>query len=90
MDVARFLDTNILLYAYDLDDPIKREVALGVVERGWSKPDETAISVQVLQELHVNLERRKVPRAESARIVEDYTRWTVVETTMELLTMGLA
>ena len=89
MSVVRFLDTNILLYAYDLDAPTKRDVALRLVEQGWAAPNETAISVQVLQELHVNLERRRIPRAECVQIVEDYTAWMVVETTLDLLHAGL-
>jgi predicted nucleic acid-binding protein len=89
MSRVRFLDTNILLYAYDLDAPSKREVALRLVEQGWAAPNETAISVQVLQELHVNLERRRIPRSDSVQIVQDYTAWTVVETTLELLQAGL-
>lgn len=89
MSAVRFLDTNILLYAYDLDAPAKRDVSLRLVEQGWTAPDQTVISVQVLQELYVNLERRRTPRAESARIVEDYAAWTVVETTVDLLHAGL-
>ena len=56
MNAARFLDTNILLYAYDLDAPAKRAVALRLVEQGWTALGDTAISVQVLQEMHVNLD----------------------------------
>ena len=37
MNAASFLDTNILLYAYDLDAPAKRSVALELVEAGWSR-----------------------------------------------------
>lgn len=49
MAVKRFLDTNILLYAYDLDAPEKRRVAGTLVEEAWRLPGQTAISVQVLQ-----------------------------------------
>jgi predicted nucleic acid-binding protein len=38
MTASKFLDTNILLYAYDRDAPAKRDVALRLVERGWSSP----------------------------------------------------
>ncbi len=37
-DSRNFLDTNILLYAYDLDAPAKRAVALRLVEQGWTAP----------------------------------------------------
>ncbi len=89
MHAARFLDTNILLYGYDRDAPAKREVALRLVEQGWASPGETAISVQVLQEMHVNLERRGVPRAEAAQIIRDLSQWPVVDNTLALLLSAL-
>lgn len=85
MAVDRFLDTNILVYAYDRDAPAKREIAVRIVEDGWNQPGSVAISVQVLQELYVNLNRCGVPREESAVIVGDLTLWPVVENTLDLL-----
>jgi predicted nucleic acid-binding protein len=90
MHAARFLDTNILLYAYDLDAGIKRERALEIVEQGWKQLGQTAVSVQVLQELHVNMERRGIPRLEIHQLVRDYTVWPVVENTLSLLQGGIA
>ena len=89
MNAARFLDTNILDYAYDLDAPAKRHVAVAIVEGGWTRPGLTAVSVQVLQELYVNLERRGVPRDEATRIVADFSDWPVVENTLDLLHAAL-
>lgn len=89
MSATKFLDTNILLYAYDLDAPAKRAVALGLVEQGWSSLGDTVLSVQVLQELHVNLEKRGVPQAEAAQIVRDFAAWPIVENTFDLLETGL-
>ncbi|MDD5261866.1 MAG: PIN domain-containing protein [Methylacidiphilales bacterium] len=85
MSATRFLDTNILLYAYDIDAPVKRAVALRLVEQAWMSPGETAISVQVLQEMHVNLEKRGVPRVEAGLILRDYAQWPVVDNTLDLL-----
>ena len=90
MHAARFLDTNILLYAYDLDAGIKRERALEIVEQGWKQLGQTAVSVQVLQELHVNMERRGIPRLEIHQLVRDYTVWPVVDNTISLLQGGIA
>lgn len=89
MPAARFLDTNILLYAYDLDAPAKRAVALRWVKRGWTSPGDTAISVQVLQELHVNLVRRGVSPSEATRIVRDFAAWPVVDNTLDILRAAL-
>jgi predicted nucleic acid-binding protein len=89
MNATRFLDTNILLYAYDQDAPAKRSAALRLVEQGWSALGQTAISVQVLQEMHVNLEKRGVAKAEAARIIRDYAAWPVVDNSLEILLAAL-
>lgn len=89
MNATRFLDTNILLYAYDLDAPAKREVALEILETGWNNPGETALSVQVLQELHVNLCKRGVSTTEAATVVRRYATWPVVDNTLGLLLAAL-
>lgn len=89
MNAGRFLDTNILVYAYDRDAPAKREIAIAMVEEGWNRLGETAVSVQVLQELHVNLERRGVAREEAGQIVADFAVWPVVENTLQLLLTAL-
>lgn len=89
MSASRFLDTNILLYAYDLDAPDKRAVALDFVARGWSALGETAVSVQVLQEMHVNLARRGVAPAKAAQIVRDFFPWPIVENSRDLLDVAL-
>lgn len=89
MHAVRFLDTNILLYAYDLDAPHKREVVLGIVEEGWHSLGETAISVQVLQELHVNMERKGIAKEEIHAVMQDFSMWPIVENTLPLLHAGL-
>jgi predicted nucleic acid-binding protein len=89
MPVEVFLDTNILVYAYDLDAGQKREIALSLVERGWLEPGSTAISVQVLQELYVNLVRKGRQHEEAAKIVIDLSAWPVVENSLGLLKTAL-
>jgi predicted nucleic acid-binding protein len=64
-------------------------VALRLVEQGWSSPGETAISVQVLQEMHVDLEKRGVSPAAATQIVRDYVLWPVVDNTLDILQAGL-
>ena len=89
MRANKFLDTNIILYAYDLDAPAKRMVALQLVEQGWTSPGDTAISVQVLQEMHVNLAKRGLSMTEATQIVRDFTDWPVVDNTLDLLQVAL-
>jgi hypothetical protein len=40
--IYSFVASYILLYAYDLDAPAKRETALRLVEQAWLSPGETA------------------------------------------------
>jgi predicted nucleic acid-binding protein len=89
MSATKFLDTNVLLYAYDLDAPAKRAVALRLLEQGWTAPGGTAISVQVLQELHVNLTKHGASQTEATRIVRDFADWPIVDNTLELLQAAL-
>jgi len=84
-----FLDTNVLLYAYDTDSPAKRLKARKWVERGWEFPGEISISVQVLQELAVNLEKKKVSKGEIHQILFDLSAWPVVDNTLLLLKLAL-
>ena len=53
MSVEYCLDTNILLYGYDLDAPEKRLIAASILENAWKFPGSVAVSVQVLQEFFV-------------------------------------
>jgi len=85
----RFIDTNVLLYAYDLESPQKRAQAKKIVEQGWQSLGEAAISVQVLQELQVNLEKRKVPKGEVHQLIYDLSIWPVVDNTLLVFKMAL-
>jgi predicted nucleic acid-binding protein len=89
MNAIRFLDTNILLYAYDQDAPVKRNIALRQVEKGWDSLGETAISVHVLQEMYVNLERHGVSRPVAGQIIQDFSLWPVVDNSLSLFHAAL-
>jgi predicted nucleic acid-binding protein len=75
-----FVDTNVLVYAYDSAAGDKRQAAKSVLAELWRTGD-GLVSTQVLQELYVTL-TRKVPRpldASLAReIVADMLAWDVV------------
>ena len=89
MSGDRFLDTNILLYAYDLDALAKRSGAMGLVEEAWRQPERIALSVEVLQEFHVNFVRSGRPVAEATLIVGDFSSWIVIENSLALFQRGL-
>lgn len=72
-----FLDTNVLVYSYDLSAGAKHERARALVEDLW-RTRNGCISVQVLQEFFVNV-TRKIPAPLSTRtareLVQDLAHW---------------
>ena len=90
MAVERFFDTNILLYGYDLDAGVKRTIAMALIDEAWHRPGLTAISVQVLQEFHVNFLKCGHSQADSAILLDDFSRWPVVDNTIMLFRIGLS
>ena len=74
-----FLDSNVLIYAHDLDAGPKRDIAARVLEGVWE--DGTGvISTQVLQEFYVNVTRKipnPLPPARARGIVENYLFWHI-------------
>lgn len=61
MPAPDFLDTNVLVYAYDPGDPRKRRVAQDLVRRAVA--GEVVISVQVLAEFAATLIHKAAPAA---------------------------
>jgi predicted nucleic acid-binding protein len=78
-----FVDTNILVYAYDVLSGSKNERARALIEKLWSTGG-GVLSTQVLQELCVNL-RRKTAKPltveETLSLIEDYSDWEIVVNT---------
>ena len=79
MSDKAFVDTNILVYAHDLEAGKKHEAARELVEDLWESR-KGVISTQVLQELYVTLTRKipeplKKPVARS--LVANYLNWDV-------------
>ncbi|MDN5697747.1 MAG: PIN domain-containing protein [Rubrobacter sp.] len=72
-----FVDTNVLVYAYDLSAGEKHERARDLVEELW-RTRYGCVSVQVLQEFFVNVPR-KIPKplstAQAKEIVSDLSYW---------------
>src|SRR5437899_8651539 len=76
---AEFVDTNILVYAYDQTAGLKHQSARKLMERLWDS-GEGILSTQVLQEFHVTV-TSKIPKPIPARrvreIISDLGTWTV-------------
>lgn len=79
-DAKVFVDTNILVYAYDVSAREKREKAMEVISGLWNT-GRGVISTQVLQEFFVCV-TKKIPEPlsiETAKsIVSDYLKWDTV------------
>lgn len=74
-----FVDTNILLYAHDLDAGPRHERAAALVRHLWETGG-AMISIQVLQEFYVNVTRkidRPLPPAQARGLIEIYQAWQV-------------
>ena len=75
-----FLDTNIIIYAYDLTAGEKHEVAKKIILDLWDSGLGT-ISTQVLQEFFV-IVTRKIPKPLATKlakeIIKDLLKWNVV------------
>jgi len=86
-----FVDTNIIVYAYDTTAGEKYETAKRILQDLW-RSGEGLISTQILQELYVTL-TRKIPRtlksAQAGEIVEDMLTWDVVVNDGESVLMAI-
>jgi predicted nucleic acid-binding protein len=78
-----FVDTNILIYAHDKSAGSKHTRARKLINELWES-GRGVLSVQVLQEMSVNL-RRKAARPKSLdqvrALIRDYATWEIVPAT---------
>lgn len=74
-----FVDTNVLVYAFDKGDSVKKQIAQDLIDTLMGE-DRLRVSTQVLQELFVTL-TRKVSRGctpeEALAVLDDLTAWPV-------------
>ena len=87
MSDKTFIDTNVLIYAHDIDANAKHKIAKEVLQELWSERT-GVLSTQVLQEFYVNV-TRKIPSPLSkdlARlVVSSYAIWCLETTPTEIL-----
>jgi predicted nucleic acid-binding protein len=89
-----FVDTNVLVYAFDKSTSPKKQVAERLMNE-LMEEDRLRVSTQVLQELFVTLTRKVSQRcstAEALAVLEDLTAWplTVVDYAAIRAAAGLA
>ena len=75
-----FVDTNILVYAHDLDANNKHDQAVEIVSQLWESRN-GVLSTQVLQEFYVTLTRKvssTLSKLEARNLVQKYSHWHLV------------
>jgi predicted nucleic acid-binding protein len=86
MTEKTFVDSNILIYAHDLDAKEKRIAAEALLRELWANRS-GVLSPQVLQEFYVNATRKlskPLPRVTARLIVEKYALWCIDTTAAEV------
>ncbi|MGO9316632.1 MAG: PIN domain-containing protein [Terracidiphilus sp.] len=86
MNAKVFVDTNVLVYAHDIDAGCKQQKALEIL-LDLRQQRSIAVSMQVLQELYNAVTRKlayPMPKDEARAIVEDFSYWCVDTTTEEI------
>lgn len=74
-----FLDTNILVYAHDLDAGEKHAEAVKIVKDLWENRT-GVLSTQVLQEFYINVTRKLgalITPFEAREIIRSYACWEI-------------
>ncbi len=83
-----FIDTNILIYAHNVDAGGKYAVANEILRALWAH-DNGALSTQVLQEFYVHVTEKlskPLSRLEARLAVEDYKAWCISTGPPEIIT----
>lgn len=81
-----FVDTNVLIYAHDIDAGRKREIAQTLLRDLWTERA-GVLSTQVLQEFYVNATRKirtPLPKPAARGVVSTYASWSVDVTTADV------
>ena len=88
MSDRTFVDTNVLIYAHDVDARSKHELAKTVLRELWGERN-GVVSTQVLQEFYVNV-TRKIPhpisKVSARLVVSSYVLWCTDTTPAEIST----
>jgi len=91
MNGGLFLDSNILIYAYDEDGGEKNDCANQWMKEFWNGGQLPTLSIQVLQEFYTVMLRKGSDVRFYREVAEHYLEaWPVVENTCELMIRALA
>jgi predicted nucleic acid-binding protein len=77
-----FVDSNVLIYAHDVDAGRKHEIAKGLLRGLWLERT-GVLSTQVLHEFYVNATRKiraPLPKPAARSVVGTYAPWCIAPT----------
>jgi predicted nucleic acid-binding protein len=86
MSDKTFVDTNVLIYAHDVDAKAKHDVAKNALRELWSQRT-GVLSMQVLQEFYLNVTRKiasPLPKDAARLVVNTYSIWCMETTAAEI------
>ena len=86
MNDKTFVDTNVLVYAHDVDAGPKRAIAATVLRDLWDA-GLGVLSLQVLQEFYVNVTRKvaaPLSKEMAREVVNTYVAWCIETTPAEI------
>jgi len=79
MNAKTFVDTNVLIYAHDIDAGPKHEMAKNLIRELWSERA-GLLSTQVLQEFYVNVTRKiasPLSKVSARAVIHSYGSWCI-------------
>ena len=85
MSDKTFVDSNVLIYAYDADAGVKRAAAAAVLRELWAQRC-GVLSTQVLHEFYVNVTRKiaaPLSKSSARAVIDAYAPWCVNTTPAE-------
>lgn len=88
MSDRTFVDTNVLIYAHDVDAKSKHETAKKILRELWGERT-GVLSTQVLQEFYVNVTRKirhPISKGSARLVVSSYAIWCGDTTHAEIST----
>lgn len=86
-EAPAFVDTNILVYAFDRTDPTRHHVAADLLSRLMDE-DRLRLSTQVFQEFYVTMTRKVRPAWSPDRAlakIDDFAAWPVIGADLPLI-----
>jgi predicted nucleic acid-binding protein len=92
MSGKSFVDTNVLVYCFDVSEPAKRKRALAILD-GDRDVGDLVLSTQVLQEFYVTVTRklkRPLPAPDAAAAVRELANLSVVQIDLAMVLAAVA